>query len=219
MHWDHIIGLPFFKPLYQAKNIFRIHGADGMSYDFETELRNIMRDPNFPVSFDDLKSRNMITTHHPGDAFQLQNGWLGLRGVDYTVPEIRVETHPNQHSNGGILYKVSYDGRMVCYASDTECDPGKPEFIDSLTCFARGVDLLIMDANYTQEEYEAGRRGWGHATWQDCVMLAQRAKVKRLCLFHHAAARSDREEAAIERAAQRKFPATFAAREGMEVFL
>ncbi len=224
MHWDHILGLPFFQPLYQAENIFRIHGVDGQTYDFETALRNVMRDPNFPIGFDDLKSRNIITNHSPGAMFNLQDGWRDITAGQYFVPSIQVATHPNQHPNGGSFYKFSYEGRTVCYASDTECALEKPEFVDSLVQFARGCDLLIMDANFTRDEYEGRvggfpKKGWGHACWEDCVMVAQRAAVKKLCLFHHDAARTDQGQAEIEELAKREFAATFAAREGMELIL
>ncbi|WP_319403794.1 MBL fold metallo-hydrolase [uncultured Anaeromusa sp.] len=224
MHWDHILGLPFFKPLYQSDNVFCIHGVNGRSYDFESALRNVMRDPNFPISFDDLKSRNIIKTHEPGASFNLQDVWKEVTEGAYRTPDIRVDTMPNQHPNGGSFYKFSCDGRTVCYASDTECAPEKPEFIDSLVRFVQGVDLLIMDANYTRDEYEGrvggfSKKGWGHACWEDCVMVAQRADVKKLCLFHHDAARTDREQALIEKAAQLKFGATIAAREGLELVL
>lgn len=224
MHWDHILGLPFFKPLYQPGNIFRIHGANGRTYDFETALRNVMRDPNFPVSFDDLKSQNVITTHTPGEKLYLQDGWRRLTDGKYRVPEILLETHPNQHPNGGIFYKITYQDRTVCYASDTECDPEKPEFIEKLIHFVQGSDLLIMDANYTRDEYEGRvggfpKKGWGHSSWEDCVMVAQRAGVKQLCLYHHDAARSDQEQELIEQQARREFVATIAAREGLELIL
>ena len=230
MHWDHIIGLPFFKPLYQSGNIFCVHGANGKTYDFETALKNIMRDPNFPVSFEDLKSKNHIMPHIPGEIFNLRESWnslnfgKGMEGNCYTAPDITVTTHANQHPNGGILYKLTYEGKSVCYASDTECDPDIPEFIESLAQFAAGCDLLIMDTNFTRDEYEGrvggfSKKGWGHSSWQDGVEVANRAGVKKLCLFHHNAERTDSEQAAIEQLAQAEFPAAIVAREGMEIVL
>ena len=224
MHWDHVLGLPFFKPLYQARNFLFLHGANGTSYEFDAALRSLMRDSNFPVSFDDLQSQNSIRTHKAGTVFDLRDGWDSLLGVDYTIPDIRVATHANQHPGGGIFYKITYGCKQLCYVTDTECAAAQMPFVDSLVSFAAGCDLLIMDANYTQEEYEgrvggSPKRGWGHATWQDCVAVAQRAAVKQLCLFHHNAERTDTQQALIERQAQAQFAATFAAKEGLEVFL
>jgi phosphoribosyl 1,2-cyclic phosphodiesterase len=224
MHWDHVLGLPFFTPLYQAKNYLFLHGANGTRYDFDSALRSLMRDSNFPVSFDDLQSQNIIKTHKAGTQFDLRDAWSSLLGIDYAPPLIKVTTLANQHPGGGVFYKIAFAGKQLCYVTDTECAANQPEFIDSLVGFVAGCDLLIMDANYTQEEYQGKnggghKRGWGHATWQDCVAVAKRAGVKQLCLFHHNAERTDEEQARIEQQAQAEFTATFAAREGLEVFL
>jgi phosphoribosyl 1,2-cyclic phosphodiesterase len=229
MHWDHIIGLPFFKPLYNNRNIFCIHGTNGQPYNFETALKNIMRDPNFPVSFDDLKSYNHIVTHIPGEIFNLQDAWHTLQAKNVlqggtVIPDVTVTTHANQHPNGGTFFKLSYEGKSICYASDTECHPDKPEFIESLINYAADCELLIMDTNYTRDEYEGrvggfSKKGWGHASWQDGVEVAKRARVKKLCLFHHNAERTDSEQAIIEKMAQAEFAGAIAAKEGMEILI
>ena len=226
MHWDHIIGLPFFQPLYQSDNVFCIHGTNGKTYDFEVALRNVMKDPNFPVSFDDMKSQKFFKTYQVGDVFNLRESWHNLsdgnkiKSKSYDVPEVIVTTHENQHPNGGSFYKLSYGGKSICYATDTECDPDHPEFIEALINYAQGCDLLIMDTNYTRDEYEGrvggfSKKGWGHSSWQDGVEIAKRAGVKKLCLFHHNAERTDAEQADIEKMAQEVFPETIAAKEGM----
>lgn len=229
MHWDHIIGLPFFKPLYNNRNVFCLHGTNGQTYDFKTALKNIMRDPNFPVSFEELKSHNHIATHIPGEIFNLQDSWRSLQykniiSPQYAIPNVTVTTHANQHPNGGIFYKLSHGDTSICYASDTECDPDNPEFTEALIQYASGCDLLIMDTNFTRDEYEGrvggfSKKGWGHASWQDGVEIAKKAKVKKLCLFHHNAERTDSEQAIIEKMAQAEFPATIAAKEGMELLI
>jgi len=230
MHWDHIIGLPFFTPLYQRSNVFCIRGTNGTTYNFETALRNIMKDPNFPVSFDAMPSQKIFKTHTVGDVFNLRKSWEqilyedGVEQKNYDVPEVIVTTHRNQHPNGGSFYKLSYEGKSVCYVSDTECDPDNPQFIEDLISYVQGCDLLIMDTNYTRDEYEGrvggfSKKGWGHSSWQDGVEVAQRAGVKKLCLFHHNAERTDIEQAEIEKMAQQVFPATIAAKEGMIIVI
>lgn len=224
MHWDHVLGLPFFKPLYQADNYIFLHGAKGPIYDFDVSLRSLMRYSNFPINFDDLQSHNSIKMHKHGTVFELRDGWDSLLEIDYAVPDIKVSTHENRHPGGGLFYKIIYGGKQLCYVTDTECAADQMQFIDSLVGFVAGCDLLIMDANYTQEEYEGRvggthKRGWGHATWQDCVAVAKRSGVKQLCLFHHDAERTDEQQARIEQQAQAEFGATFAAKEGLEVYL
>ncbi|MGL5269680.1 MAG: MBL fold metallo-hydrolase [Selenomonadaceae bacterium] len=224
MHWDHIQGLPFFTPFYQAANLFHIYGSNDEFYDFKKMLKDVMRSPTFPVSFDALHSKNVISTYIPGEKINLQSRWLEATDGEYLIPEVVVETFPNQHPNGGSLYKFQCDGSIFCYISDTECSKETPQFIKELVKFVYGCDLLLMDASYTQAEYDGcipgmGRKGWGHSTWEDCVMVAKSAGVKELCLFHHSPERSDSEQAKIEEEAKKCFAATVAAKEGMEWYI
>ncbi len=202
VHWDHIQGIPFFVPIYLPTTELHVVGAKTSLLSLEETLAYQMNDPVFPVRFEELPSR--VTTQHvrSGEVF----------GVGAATVRVAKGNHP-----GGVLaYRVDVFGRSVVYATDTEhfscVDP-------ELERLAHGADLLIYDAQYTEEEYRGlkGRSkvGWGHSTFAAATELAKVAGVKKLALFHHDPTRTDEGVFAVEAAAKILFPETVAAREGM----
>jgi phosphoribosyl 1,2-cyclic phosphodiesterase len=219
-HWDHIQGFPFFVPVYDPRNEFRVYGptqGDRRTYDL---LSGQMRSDYFPVEFSELKSRIL-----PAD--------LGPGGT--AVEDFQVTAHQLQHPGHAFGYAVEKDGRKVIYATDNELDlvvedreqvPARPERLRALprplVDFVRGADLLIGDGQYTDEEYPS-RVGWGHARATTLVDLAVAAEVKQLAIFHHDPLQSDKDvdrkvELCRERAARHGSKLTvFGAREGLEL--
>ncbi|MCS6912702.1 MAG: MBL fold metallo-hydrolase [Myxococcales bacterium] len=206
LHWDHIQGLPFFTPLYMPGVRLRIHGPRS-----ERPLRDVlalqMSHPVFPVRLQELASTLSFRELSDGDSVMLSD-------------QVRVLCARLNHPGGVLAYRVEHAGRSVVYATDTEhyscVDP-------RLVQLARGADLLIYDAMYDDDEYagRAGpaRTGWGHSTWSQGVRVADAAGVGRLVLFHHDPAHDDDAVRAIEAAAQRVRPGTWAAREGVTLHL
>lgn len=212
-HWDHIMGIPFFTPLYKKKNTFRIHGVKSGNVSFKDQVSAIMVDPHFPVRFDQLASRYELIEFEGGKTFTLYQG---------SPSEMVVKTLNNNHPNGGVSYRVEVDGRSICYVTDYECSDYS--HFELLAKFIEGCDLFVFDANYTDDEYygrtgEGSKVGWGHSTWQMAVALAKTAGVGRCCLFHHNTDRTDDMVDAIEAEAAQIFDRTFAAREGMVIEL
>jgi ribonuclease BN (tRNA processing enzyme) len=132
---------------------------------------------------------------------------------------VRVRAAAACHPNGCLAYRLESHGRSVVYATDTEHDAASGVLDERLVELARGADVLIYDAQYTDAEYAAGKRGWGHSTASEGVRLARAAAVGQLVLFHHDPARTDDGVAAIEAEARRAFTATIAAREGLTITL
>ncbi|MFN7145392.1 MAG: MBL fold metallo-hydrolase, partial [Myxococcota bacterium] len=134
----------------------------------------------------------------------------GGAGEPFEVGPFRITAAESRHPNGVLAWRVEADGRAVVYATDIEhggaVDP-------RLVTLSAGADLLVHDAQYTDEEY-AARRGWGHSTWAEAVDVAERAGVRRLALFHHDPRRDDDALAVLEDRARARFPGAFAAREG-----
>ncbi len=204
LHWDHIQGLPFFVPAYLPSSRLRLVGmASGIMTVRET-LAHQMRAPVFPVRLDELGAELSFEEARPGPAF--------------AVGAAHVRAAKLNHPGGVFAYRIDVEGTSVVYATDTEhyacLDP-------ALLQLAYGADVLIYDAQYTPDEY-AGRFGrskvgWGHSTYVAGAELASAAKVGQLVLFHHDPTRSDAAVAEIERQAQDLFPATIAAREGLEL--
>ena len=179
-HWDHINALPFFAPLYVPGNAFEIAG------------------PSQPgASMGDLVSAQMdgrffpITPREFGASVRyrdLQQGSFDLDGV-------HIEAFMLMHPGVCLGYKLRHGDRSLCYITDHEMYlPDSPhytgEYVDRLTEFLRGTDLLITDATYTDAEYDA-KVGWGHTCISQAAELAHRAEVARLCLFHHDPAQDD----------------------------
>ena len=118
------------------------------------------------------------------------------------------------HPNGGVLnYRIERAGRSIVLATDVEGTEGET---GDLVEFAKDTDLLVHDAQYTDEEYETVTRGWGHSTWRMAADVARRCHARRLVLYHHDPTHDDSAVEAIERLAREKFPRSIAACEGLE---
>jgi phosphoribosyl 1,2-cyclic phosphodiesterase len=201
-HWDHLQGLPYFAPLFEAGRTIRFyttHDPDTLQRILATQ----MAAPFYPFPLEAVSSQPEFCV-------------LARKGVRIgeTTNAVTVSPFPLQHPQGCAGFRLDAGGRVVIYATDFE--RGEPAFDAVLDAQCAGADVVIADAQYTDDEREA-HRGWGHSTWRQAAELARQAKAGRLILFHHDPARTDGEVAAIERAAREVFPATDAARENLEV--
>ncbi len=197
-HWDHIMGLPFFAPIYLPDNKIHIYGESRNGKDVLEILSNQTIQPYFPVS---IKTHGKATTSvqpfSPGQTTE-------VGGVEVTACRLN-------HPGNALAYRLDYGGRSLVYATDTEPDPALDAQLAEL---AMGADALVYDATYTDKEYE-DHVGWGHSTWQVGSSIAKKAGVGKLILFHHLPERSDQDLALIEKAAKDELSSTIAAREGM----
>ena len=200
-HYDHLQGLPFFSPMFDARNHFIIRGPTRGERDVQAILAGQMTPPYFPVTADEVfRARVEYQPIADGDVVEL--GDVQVRAL---------ELH---HPGGSLGYRVDYRGQSFVYATDIEHGSA----VDGrLAVFAQGADVLVYDAMYTPEEYAGppGKVGWGHSTWAAAVALAKAANVRTLVLFHHDPERDDISMRLLERKAQRLFPGTVAAREGL----
>lgn len=178
-HWDHIMGFPFFKPLYSHKTSITIWGCDFAQHSIRDMLARVMSAPYFPINYDDIHA-NVFYSESCNGAYKLG---------DMNITQIAL-SHPNQ----GTGYKFSENGKSFVFLTDNELGfrhDGGMAYEDYLE-FSRGADLLIHDAEYRDEEYPK-RRGWGHSTIEQAVNLALDAGVGQLGLFHHNQDRLDAE--------------------------
>lgn len=178
-HWDHIMGFPFFKPLYQHHANITVRGCTFAQDSIKEILERVMSAPYFPINYDDVHA-NVDYADICGDMFSMGN---------LTITPIAL-SHPNQGSG----YKFSESGRSFVFLTDNELGfrhDGGLAYNDYLE-FCRGVDLLIHDAEYRDDEYPK-KRCWGHSTIEQATQLALDAGVKRLGLFHHNQDRLDAE--------------------------
>lgn len=207
-HWDHIQGFPFFVPAFMPGNKFRLYGGRTFSASIEHALEGQMQHPNFPVLLQDLASNLEFHNLREGQAFDVD-----LNAVHKTE-NLSITTERLFHPNGVFAYRVDYKDKSLVYATDNE--PGEPESDRKLVEICRGADLVIMDSQYTPEEYKL-KKGWGHSTWLDAVKVAQLAGVKQLALFHHDPQRDDDGLEQIEKEAKKRFKGSVAAYEGLEI--
>lgn len=228
MHHDHTQGFPFFDPAYVGASTLHILGPKVFESDLEETLAHAMLPPSFPVSLDELPSlkilRNVNETdivlmgHSPTD-IQVLN--IYHNQIDASPDLVRVRTyHSYAHPKNGVnIYSISWRGKTVVYATDTE---GYVETDQRLVKFARNADLLIHDAQYRPEDYTnpaKPKQGWGHSTPDMACAVARECDAGQLVLFHHEPSYNDETVAEIEAGARKIFPNTCSAYEGLEIRL
>ncbi len=201
-HWDHIMGLPFFTPIYIPGTKLKIYGP--VTYEDDT-LKDVVGGQltyrYFPVRQTELAAEIKY--------IDLKEGRLDLG--DGIIFKTKYLNHPLLC----LGYRFEYRGKVLCTAYDTEpfqnifcTDPDDPAYDEAMARegeqvareenqqveeFFAGVDLLIHDAQYTQEEYESSRVGRGHSSIEHAIAVAKRSRVKRLALFHHEPVKTDKE--------------------------
>jgi phosphoribosyl 1,2-cyclic phosphodiesterase len=174
-HWDHVMGLPFFAPLYDKNNHLLVYPLANEGQ--ERFQRNIFDDIHFPVSVNDIPSK--VEFAKP-------------EGNVWRVGSARVTRIQLNHPGGAQGFRVDDDdGTSMAYLTDNEIGAGKTVVtVDDLARFSDGVNLLIHDSQYVPADMPH-KRGFGHSLVEDVLKLGQYAKPRELVLFHHDPDRSD----------------------------
>lgn len=176
-HLDHVLGLPFFKPIYRSNSTIDIYACPFEHESIEKMLSKIVSPPTSPVDFRYVKA-DIVYRQICGESFAIDT---------VTVSSIFL-SHPNR----GLGYKFEENGRSFVFITDNELGyrhPGGQSYEDYVA-FAAKADLLYHDAEFTAEEYKVTRT-WGHSRYMDALQLALDAGVQQLGLFHHNQERSD----------------------------
>lgn len=212
LHYDHLIGLPFFAPFFGKGDRVRIYTPATMM----GALKAYWRPPYFPLAMEDYPASIEVLPTPEGNV-----DLSALLGLPDRTGRPRMKTmflgdhyHPR---DGVMLHRISYNGKDVVYATDIEIHSDRA--LDTVAEFSAGVELLICDTQYDDAEYEIHHQGWGHNSIEMATRLAQRAGAKELILFHHAPDRTDQAMEALEEQARERFPNTRAAYEGLLVQL
>jgi phosphoribosyl 1,2-cyclic phosphodiesterase len=205
-HWDHIQGIPFFHPFYEAHNHFHFYSFQS-KYLGRNSLQQVvsaqLASPYFPVDVEMMKAQR---------TFREVAG-----GEEWDVKGTHVSAAWLHHPQGCLGYRFDTPQGSVVYATDNE--PGAPEFDANIRRLALGADVLIYDAQYSPEQVASTRKGWGHSSWLEGVKIARESNVRNLVLFHHDPDSTSRVVDGFLSAARREFPATWAAAEGMTITL
>ena len=177
-HWDHLLGFPFFKPIYVPGVRITLFGWPFAQRSVRDLISKSMDPPYFPVQLDKIAAE--ICDYGICD----EPFCMGPA----TVTPVRL-SHPNQ----GLGFRIEEDGKSLVFLTDNELThkhPGGLDY-DAYVAAAEGADLLIHDAEFTADEYQQRTKGWGHSVFTDALRLALDAKAKRFGLFHHNQDRSD----------------------------
>jgi phosphoribosyl 1,2-cyclic phosphodiesterase len=186
-HWDHIQGLPFFKPAYDSKNEIRIFGFDGTGASLRDILAEPMRTPFFPITMRELSARMSINSltdmKFSLGKVQVHAAWVNHPGVcaGYRIFSSAgsVAFLPDHEPYEFFLH--AYRGKRLSSAQAKQIAADEQA---GLVRFLRGSDILILDAQFTDREYK-NHIGWGHSSLSSAVSLAVEAEVQTLVLFHH----------------------------------
>ena len=187
-HWDHIQGLPFFWPAYEEENEIQLLGYKGVGGGFAAILARQMAAPFFPVRLRDLPCKLTIEE---------------LNEMEFHIGSVRVTSKFVNHPGNCVGYRLFTRSGSISFVPDNE--PYEFRKLHAAACarasaeqarkfaiseraklveFLRDSDLLLLDAQYTDEEYQE-HIGWGHGSLSTTVAMAMDAKVRKLLLFHH----------------------------------
>ena len=199
-HMDHIQGLPFFSSAYKKVNKLRLWaGHLKPEYTLKQVLSEMMMEPLFPVPISIFGAEITFSDFVCGETLA-------------PSPGVTLRTAPLNHPNRATAYRIEYAGKSICYVTDTEHRPDKPDA--AILGLIDHADLVIYDSTYTDEEFP-NFVGWGHSTWQEGVRLCTQAKVGRLVVFHHDPSHDDAFMDRVAAAAEAARPGTIVAREGL----
>ncbi|MBM3225091.1 MAG: MBL fold metallo-hydrolase [Candidatus Tectomicrobia bacterium] len=176
VHWDHIMGFPFFPPAYIPGNVIRIHGCHTLEVMQEALLRQ-QSDPCFPVDWRNLGADIQLIHLEPGK-------WYDKGGL-------RVQAILQPHHGDSYGYRFEQAGKVVVYSTDGEHKLESEAATDAMVDFYRNADLVIFDAMYSLGDMITIKEDWGHSSNVIGVELCQRANVKHYCMFHHEPAYDD----------------------------
>ncbi len=196
-HWDHIQGIPFFQPLYENPDNYFFFHSSSRTRGLQRAIEEQMTDPYFPVDMSEMAAHcNFFDMEEERVAFD-----------DCTVQSLWLN-----HPQGCLGFRLETDNEVFVYATDTE--PGHTVFDRNVRKLAEGADVLVYDAQYLPDEYQARRRGWGHSHWREAADIVAATGTKELVLYHHDPDHDDQCVDAIVKSASDHCPHVRAAREG-----
>jgi phosphoribosyl 1,2-cyclic phosphodiesterase len=185
LHWDHVIGLPFFVPAQREGGTFTVYGPRQEGPSLDDMINKMVKPPFFPVGVEQL----------PGSF-----DFVEVADDDLAVGPAKVRVREIPHVGVTLGFRVEAGGASVAYLSDHQQSPDGSSIAPGVLDLCDGADLVIHDAQYTATEYEA-KATWGHCTVDYAVHVAAEAGAKKLALFHHDPTHDDKQvDAMLERA-------------------
>jgi len=225
MHHDHTQGFPFFVPAYLPNTKLHIYGPDGTHESMKNVLERNQSSETFPLGLRDMASSKDIQAVRESQIIVWDEA--GVRVVESAIglddEAVVIRIHKSYAHPGSVfMYRITWRGKSVVYATDTEGYVGTDK---RLVKFAKDADVLIHDAQYLDEHYWGqlegfpSTQGFGHSTVTMASEVAAAAQTGQLILFHHEPSYSDDMIAGMERTAKSLFADSVAAYEGLEIAL
>jgi len=170
LHLDHILGFPFFQPIYHSKSSLTVYGRSFTTSCFQEALHGMMQAPYFPVDLNSLPC---------------SISYRDIKTNSFKIGSILVKSIALNHPNGGLGFRFEADGAVFVFLTDNELAYDLPGALPmgAYSEFCEDADLLVHDAEFNNDEYEHFK-AWGHSRYSDAVELAVKAEVRRLGLFH-----------------------------------
>lgn len=197
-HWDHIQGFPFFIPAFLPNVELSIYGEtktianpDGSTevWDIERVLRMQQHFMYFPVDTKYMASNKKFHAIDAGSRFQ--------------IDEVAIACFALHHPNSTLAFRFDVEGKSFVFSTDVEHND---DMIKNLAIFAQDADVLAYDCQYTTAEYQAGKIGWGHSTYDSAIEICKRGNIKNLHMIHHDPLHTDKTLLSMEEDAKSKFP-------------
>ncbi len=189
-HLDHLLGIPFFKPFYNPKNMFRIYMPDQHDAGCREVISRVMTPPFFPVTPDAFGSATDFVT---------SDDHMLFHGEGFTV-----ESAPVCHPGETVMYKITIAGKTIVFCPDNELAMASPGLRENMLNFIKNADVLIHDGQESVESYSFVK-GRGHTAWEEATEFAIEANVKQLAIVHHSPDSDDKTLESREKTAAAKF--------------
>jgi phosphoribosyl 1,2-cyclic phosphodiesterase len=177
LHFDHILGLPFFGPLQDPGARLTVHGPAQPKGTLKEALNAAVQPPVFPIQMDEFRGE-LLT--------------IDTQDEDFSVGSAKVMARVIPHSGVTLGYRIEMEGRSMAYLPDHQAPLDRRTITDAVLELCQDVDLLVHDGQYTEDEYTL-KADWGHSTAAFAVHVAAEAQAKKLVLTHHDPSHNDRE--------------------------
>jgi phosphoribosyl 1,2-cyclic phosphodiesterase len=187
LHYDHVLGTPFFPPMRDPGALLDIYGPAQPDSSLQATMAGMVKPPFFPVHMADFRGELRYHDLRPADEF--------------AIGGISVKARPIPHIGSTLGFRIEADGVAVAYMPDHQAPLDRTTVADAVLDLCEGADLLIHDAQYTEDEF-VELFDWGHSTPAFAVHVATRAGAKRMDMFHHDPGHTDRQIDAMLRSAR-----------------
>jgi phosphoribosyl 1,2-cyclic phosphodiesterase len=176
LHFDHILGLPFFGPLQDPGARLTVHGPAQAGGSLKDALWAAVQPPVFPIHMDEFRGEMVM---------------IDTRDEDFSIGSAKVMARTIPHSGTTLGYRIEAEGRSMAYLPDHQAPLDRRTIADGVLELCHDVDLLVHDGQYTEDEYLT-KADWGHSTAAFAVHVAAESHAKRLVLTHHDPSHDDR---------------------------